>query len=155
GVSLNVWGGRNHGPRGARVTCGLASLSGGPTFWTRSFHPERMANRPARSLKHEYELFVEEEIENYKESIPRHALLSIGDEGAGCRTRRCDRHVRGDAGLECAAARACDQALTGCHRRRWDSSRGDARRSPRRTNGSRTRKPLSRLERLARTGWQQ
>jgi hypothetical protein len=39
-----------------------------------------MANRPARSLKHEYELFVEEEIENYKESIPRGALLSIGDE---------------------------------------------------------------------------
>ena len=39
-----------------------------------------MANRPARSLKYEYELFLEEEIENYKESIPRHALLSIGDE---------------------------------------------------------------------------
>ena len=43
-------------------------------------YPEHMANRPARSLKHEYELFVEEEIENYKESIPRSALLSIGDE---------------------------------------------------------------------------
>ncbi|HKW10030.1 MAG TPA: hypothetical protein VJO33_06600 [Gemmatimonadaceae bacterium] len=39
-----------------------------------------MANRPARSFKYEYELFVEEEIENYKESIPRSALLSIGDE---------------------------------------------------------------------------
>jgi len=39
-----------------------------------------MAHRPARSLRHEYELFVEEEIENYKESIPRNALLSIGDE---------------------------------------------------------------------------
>lgn len=39
-----------------------------------------MANRPARSLKYEYELFVEEEIENYKESIPRAALLGIGDE---------------------------------------------------------------------------
>ena len=39
-----------------------------------------MANRPARSLKYEYELFVDEEIENYKESIPRGALLSIGDE---------------------------------------------------------------------------
>src|SRR3954462_1242649 len=39
-----------------------------------------MANRPARSLKYEYELFVDEEIENYKESIPRSALLSIGDE---------------------------------------------------------------------------
>jgi hypothetical protein len=43
-------------------------------------HTERMANRPARSLRYEYELFVEEEIENYKESIPRSALLSIGDE---------------------------------------------------------------------------
>ena len=39
-----------------------------------------MASRPARSLKHEYELYLEEEIENYKESIPRSALLSIGDE---------------------------------------------------------------------------
>jgi len=46
----------------------------------RSTYLERMANRPARSLKYEYELFVEEEIENYKESIPRGALLGIGDE---------------------------------------------------------------------------
>ena len=38
-----------------------------------------MAHRP-RSLRHEYELFVEREIENYKESIPRGALLKIGDE---------------------------------------------------------------------------
>jgi hypothetical protein len=43
-------------------------------------HDERMTNRPARSLKYEYELFVDEEIENYKESVPRSALLSIGDE---------------------------------------------------------------------------
>jgi hypothetical protein len=35
---------------------------------------------PPRSLKHEYELYVEREIENYKESVPRSALLSIGDE---------------------------------------------------------------------------
>lgn len=39
-----------------------------------------MASRPTRSLKHEYELFVEQEIENYKESVPRSVLLSIGDE---------------------------------------------------------------------------
>lgn len=39
-----------------------------------------MAQRPARSLKHEYELFVEREIEDYKESVPRSVLLSIGDE---------------------------------------------------------------------------
>jgi hypothetical protein len=45
-----------------------------------------MANRPARSLKYEYELFVDEEIENYKESIPRSALLSIGDEAVAVLT---------------------------------------------------------------------
>ena len=39
-----------------------------------------MPHRTPRSLKHEYELFVEEEIENYKDSIPRSALLKIGDE---------------------------------------------------------------------------
>ena len=39
-----------------------------------------MASRPSRSLKHEYELFIEREIENYKESVPRSVLLSIGDD---------------------------------------------------------------------------
>lgn len=39
-----------------------------------------MAQRPARSLKHEYGVYVEQEIENYKESVPRSVLLSIGDE---------------------------------------------------------------------------
>jgi hypothetical protein len=39
-----------------------------------------MPQRPSRSLKHEYELYVEREIENYKESVPRNVLLSIGDE---------------------------------------------------------------------------
>ena len=39
-----------------------------------------MATRLPRSFKHEYELFVEQEIENYKESIPRAVLLTIGDE---------------------------------------------------------------------------
>ena len=33
-----------------------------------------------RSLKHEYELYVEREIEAYKESVSRSVLLSIGDE---------------------------------------------------------------------------
>jgi hypothetical protein len=37
---------------------------------------------PQRSLRHEYELYVEEEIEKYKESLPRSALLGIGDEAA-------------------------------------------------------------------------
>ncbi|MGQ0646142.1 MAG: hypothetical protein ACT4P7_01150 [Gemmatimonadaceae bacterium] len=35
---------------------------------------------PQRSLKHEYECYVEQEIENYKDSIPRSAILRIGDE---------------------------------------------------------------------------
>ncbi|MCC6771805.1 MAG: hypothetical protein IT360_11405, partial [Gemmatimonadaceae bacterium] len=39
-----------------------------------------MAAPLQRSLKHEYELFVEQEIENYKDSIPRSAILRIGDE---------------------------------------------------------------------------
>jgi hypothetical protein len=33
-----------------------------------------------RSLKYEYELYVEQEIERYKESLPRSALLRVGDE---------------------------------------------------------------------------
>jgi len=38
-----------------------------------------MAYRP-RSLKHEYELYVEREIENYKDILDRTTILSIGDE---------------------------------------------------------------------------
>jgi hypothetical protein len=38
-----------------------------------------MSHRP-RSLKHEYELYVDREIENYKESIPRSVILGIGEE---------------------------------------------------------------------------
>lgn len=41
-----------------------------------------MATRAARSLHHEYALYIEQEIENYKESIPRAAILAIGDEAA-------------------------------------------------------------------------
>ena len=41
-----------------------------------------MALRTARSLRHEYELHIEQEIENYKESINRSAILAIGDEAA-------------------------------------------------------------------------
>ncbi len=39
-----------------------------------------MAKSPQRSLRHEYELYVENEIEEYKDSLPRTALLKIGDE---------------------------------------------------------------------------
>lgn len=39
-----------------------------------------MPQQQHRSLKHEYELFVEREIEDYKDSIPRAQILSIGDE---------------------------------------------------------------------------
>lgn len=60
-----------------------------------------MASRPQRSLKHEYELFVEEEIENYKESIPRNALLSIGDEAA--------RILAGEAQLALTELLLCEE----------------------------------------------
>lgn len=39
-----------------------------------------MATTPHRSLKHEYQVYVEQEIESYKDSIPRSAILRIGDE---------------------------------------------------------------------------
>jgi hypothetical protein len=39
-----------------------------------------MSRIPQRSLRYEYDLFVEEEIENYKDSISRSSLLKIGDE---------------------------------------------------------------------------
>jgi hypothetical protein len=39
-----------------------------------------MAPRPQISLRHEYEQYVEQEIENYKFSLPRSAILRIGDE---------------------------------------------------------------------------
>ena len=44
------------------------------------------SHRPTRSLKHEYELFVEQEIENYKESVPRGVLLGIGDDAVASLT---------------------------------------------------------------------
>ena len=39
-----------------------------------------MPRHVQRSLKHEYELYIEREIEAYKESVSRSVLLSIGDE---------------------------------------------------------------------------
>jgi hypothetical protein len=39
-----------------------------------------MAQHLPRSLKHEYSLYVEREIEDYKDSVPRSVLLGIGDE---------------------------------------------------------------------------
>ena len=39
-----------------------------------------MPKSPQRSLHHEYELYVEAEIEAYKDSVPRSTLLKIGDE---------------------------------------------------------------------------
>ena len=41
---------------------------------------EEMPTHLHRSLKHEYEIFVQAEIEHYKDSISRHTLLGIGDE---------------------------------------------------------------------------
>jgi len=39
-----------------------------------------MAQRLQRSLKYEYEVYVDQEIENYKFSLSRQAILRIGDE---------------------------------------------------------------------------
>jgi methyltransferase family protein len=47
-----------------------------------------VGSRTARSLKHEYELFVEREIENYKDSLPRPVLLGIGDEAVRALARQ-------------------------------------------------------------------
>lgn len=49
--------------------------------------PVNMPSRPTRSLKHEYERYLEQEIENYKESVPRGVLLSIGDEAVAALAR--------------------------------------------------------------------
>ncbi len=39
-----------------------------------------MPHQVLRSLKHEYQLFVDSEIERYKDSVSRHSLLGIADE---------------------------------------------------------------------------
>lgn len=57
-------------------SCPVANIATAAPF------PPLMSSRTARSLRHEYELYIEQEIENYKESIPRSAILAIGDEGA-------------------------------------------------------------------------
>ncbi|MCC6316116.1 MAG: hypothetical protein IT361_00400 [Gemmatimonadaceae bacterium] len=48
-----------------------------------------MAAQP-RSLKYEYDCYVEAEIENYKDSIPRSTILRIGDE-AVCNIRESEQ----------------------------------------------------------------
>ncbi len=50
------------------------------TVTTRYLCLNLMDQSAPRSLKHEYEMFVENEIELYKDSISRTALLKIGDE---------------------------------------------------------------------------
>lgn len=51
------------------------------TYYVIHTYPHRgMPFQNPRSLKHEYELYVEREIEDYKDSIPRAAILKIGDE---------------------------------------------------------------------------
>jgi predicted RNA methylase len=52
-------------------------------------HPSTPSAAPIhspRSLRHEYELFVEREIEDYKDSVSRNALLKIGDEAVAALT---------------------------------------------------------------------
>jgi hypothetical protein len=40
----------------------------------------RQSRRPPRSLRAEYDLFIEQRIEEYKDSLPRGEILEIGDE---------------------------------------------------------------------------
>lgn len=67
--------------RRGRVSCAAAKSAYLPC---RRPPPLRVtpAPHPQRSLRHEYELYVEDEIEKYKESLPRSMLLTIGDEAA-------------------------------------------------------------------------
>lgn len=58
----------------------LARLTRVPNLCRVTPIAEPMAHPPPRSLRYEYEIYVEQEIENYKDSIPRSALLRIGDE---------------------------------------------------------------------------
>lgn len=71
-----------------------------------------MTRQQHRSLRHEYELYVEREIEAYKESISRSTLLGIGDEAVAALTssqqlaltellvwEEVDRIIRGRLGL--------------------------------------------------------
>jgi len=39
-----------------------------------------MPHQMLRSLKHEYQVYVESEIERYKDSVSRNSLLGIADE---------------------------------------------------------------------------
>ena len=53
----------------------------GVVGYPHSIHiPRASAISSPRSLKYEYELYVEREIEDYKDSVSRSALLKIGDE---------------------------------------------------------------------------
>ena len=45
-----------------------------------NLRPRQVDQSAPRSLKYEYDLYVENEIEAYKESISRSTLLKIGDE---------------------------------------------------------------------------
>lgn len=53
-------------------------------------HPARAARRPPRSLKQEYEEFMLQRIEEYKNALAREELLEIGDEAV--------RELEGNAG---------------------------------------------------------
>jgi len=63
-----------------RLRFPLAFLNGTPTLSTFHPHPRGTVIHSPRSLKHEYELYVEREIEDYKDSVSRGSLLKIGDE---------------------------------------------------------------------------
>ena len=51
-----------------------------PTVLPLDFSEVLMPHHVLRSLKHEYQVFVDSEIERYKDSVSRHSLLGIADE---------------------------------------------------------------------------
>jgi len=63
----------------AHYTCCSSFLRNAPGV-LHHLRPDMMDKLAPRSLKYEYDLYVENEIELYKESISRTALLKIGDE---------------------------------------------------------------------------
>ena len=80
----------SHLPAGLSQNCLLRDHKG-IVGYPHSIHiPRASAISSPRSLKYEYELYVEREIEDYKDSVSRSALLKIGDE-AGESLRKADQ----------------------------------------------------------------
>src|SRR6185436_14959030 len=68
-------------PRFSPPRCSILATRSSPVYVCDVFRPQAAMAFSARvSLKHEYEQFVEREIEDYKDRVPRSAILSIAEE---------------------------------------------------------------------------